>query len=425
MTISSETNRSGPYQGNGVTTIFDYDFKIDDRDHLRVIILENGVETDAIIDAVYTVTGVGEQAGGSSVFLVPPTADQSITLLRKVPFTQETDLENQGAYNAETVERALDLAAARDQQLQEQLDRSIKISASADPGDLDSLISDVLAIASIAAQVEIVANNIASVNAVATVDTEIVGVYAVRVEVVQLAAVSGQIATLAPLDDELIALAPVATQIGVLAGIDAELLALYAIRTDISAVAAIDEDVSTAAANITAIQDAPAAAALAAKWASEAEDVPVLTGPNRFSAFHWAQKALTAAASIFLPAVPVALNYLRRNATNTAYESRTPAQVIADLGLAWVSFNGVNGTIFGASGVSSVVRNSTGNYTVNFATAKANTNYAVQVTGQKQTASTTFDHLAASKTTSSCLVRCADTAGSVQDATEISVAIFS
>jgi hypothetical protein len=28
MTIPSETSRSGPYTGNGVTSVFDYDFKI-------------------------------------------------------------------------------------------------------------------------------------------------------------------------------------------------------------------------------------------------------------------------------------------------------------------------------------------------------------------------------------------------------------
>jgi hypothetical protein len=47
---------------------------------------------------------------------------------------------------------------------------------------------------------------------------------------------------------------------------------------------------------------------------------------------------------------------------------------------AWVKFNGSTATIGGSFNVSSVVRNSTGNYTVNFTTAMPNTNYAV-VTG--------------------------------------------
>jgi hypothetical protein len=64
--------------------------------------------------------------------------------LRKVPFTQETDLENQGAYYAETVEAAFDLAAMRDQQLSERVGRAVVIPPSADPSDLDDLVANVL-----------------------------------------------------------------------------------------------------------------------------------------------------------------------------------------------------------------------------------------------------------------------------------------
>jgi hypothetical protein len=44
---------------------------------------------------------------------------------------------------------------------------------------------------------------------------------------------------------------------------------------------------------------------------------------------------------------------------------------------AWANFTGSNGTINGYFNVSSVTRNSTGNYTVAFTTALANANYAV------------------------------------------------
>ena len=43
---------------------------------------------------------------------------------------------------------------------------------------------------------------------------------------------------------------------------------------------------------------------------------------------------------------------------------------------AWVNFAGASGTINGSFNVSSVTRNSTGYYSVNFTTAMANTNYA-------------------------------------------------
>lgn len=88
---------------------------------------------------------------------------------------------------------------------------------------------------------------------------------------------------------------------------------------------------SAASAGASAASAAAALASenLAEKWANEAEDVPVT--PGLFSAFHWAQKAFAALLAMTLPAVPVALNYIRRNAGNTAYENRTVAQVAADI----------------------------------------------------------------------------------------------
>jgi hypothetical protein len=43
---------------------------------------------------------------------------------------------------------------------------------------------------------------------------------------------------------------------------------------------------------------------------------------------------------------------------------------------AWVQYNGSTGAVNGAFNVSSVTRNGTGNYTVNFTTAMSNANYA-------------------------------------------------
>lgn len=131
MTVPSETNRSGPYNGNGSTTVFDYQFRIVDEDHLKVIKTSAlGVETILTIDTDYVVSDVGEAAGGQVACTVAPAVGETITILRNIPFVQETDLENQGAYYAETVEDALDLAAMRDQQLSEEVGRSLKIPGS-------------------------------------------------------------------------------------------------------------------------------------------------------------------------------------------------------------------------------------------------------------------------------------------------------
>lgn len=56
------------------------------------------------------------------------------------------------------------------------------------------------------------------------------------------------------------------------------------------------------------------------------------------------------------------------------------------LAQAWCNFNGTNGSIRASGNVSSVTRNATGTYTVNFTTAMTDANYCVQVsTGASNT----------------------------------------
>lgn len=147
MTVPSENYRSGPYTGNGVTTSFKYDFRIVDENHVRVVrALVDGTEADLIIGLDYTVTGVGDQEGGDIILTSPLPVDFKLTNLRNVPFVQETDLENQGAYYAETVEKSLDLSVMRDQQLAERLARVVSLPATSPDYDPDQLINDILAV---------------------------------------------------------------------------------------------------------------------------------------------------------------------------------------------------------------------------------------------------------------------------------------
>lgn len=148
MTVPSQTNRAGPYNGNDVTTAFDFDFRILDEDHIQVILANvNGDETVQTLTTDYTVTGVGAIGGGQVIMIVPPETGETLTIIRNVPFTQETDLENQGAYYAETIEAALDAAVMRDQQMQEVLSRTVKLNVSQDVSDLDTFTAAILSLA--------------------------------------------------------------------------------------------------------------------------------------------------------------------------------------------------------------------------------------------------------------------------------------
>lgn len=150
MTVPSEINKSGPYHGNGVTTVFAYGFKIVDAAHLRVVMTDpDGQSSDLVLNSDYTVTGIGNDSGGNVVKSTPLLAGYDLTIVRDVPFVQDTDLENQGAYYAETVEDALDLAAMRDQQLREAVDRAVKVPENVDPSNLDQLVADITYLADV------------------------------------------------------------------------------------------------------------------------------------------------------------------------------------------------------------------------------------------------------------------------------------
>lgn len=126
MTISTTSYRPGPYHGNGSAVAFVYEFRILDPSQIAVTLTTGGI--DAVVPlADYTVFGAGEAAGGYITFDTPPAAGQKVTITRNAALTQQADLENQGAYFAETIERALDLAAMRDQQLQEQISRAVSV----------------------------------------------------------------------------------------------------------------------------------------------------------------------------------------------------------------------------------------------------------------------------------------------------------
>lgn len=173
MTVASEINRNGPYNGNGVATVFAYDFRILSDAHIQVIKTDlDGVDTALTLTTDYTVSGVGDAGGGSVTVLPAPLTGEKITLLRKMPFTQETDLENQGAYYPETIEDALDAAAMRDQQLAEVLSRAIILPASADDpgGELsDQLSAGIIEVAQHTAAIDVVAGIADDVSEVANI----------------------------------------------------------------------------------------------------------------------------------------------------------------------------------------------------------------------------------------------------------------
>jgi hypothetical protein len=130
MTISSTTVKNS-YSGNGSNDTFVYGFKIFAASDLQVIIRSStGTETTKTLTTDYTITGVGSATGGNVVFESSdiPTATETVVLIRNVPQTQAIDYIANDPFPAETHEEGLDRATMTTQQMQEELDRSFKVS---------------------------------------------------------------------------------------------------------------------------------------------------------------------------------------------------------------------------------------------------------------------------------------------------------
>ena len=130
MTVSSTTVKNS-YSGNGSTTVFAYTFKIFANTDLQVIIRSStGTETTKTLTTHYTVSGAGDASGGNVTFTTgnTPASGETVVIRRAVPQTQAIDYIANDPFPAETHEEGLDRATMTTQQVQEELDRSIKLS---------------------------------------------------------------------------------------------------------------------------------------------------------------------------------------------------------------------------------------------------------------------------------------------------------
>ena len=130
MTISTTTIKNS-YSGNGSTSAFTYTFKITDQDDIEVLIRSsNGTETTKTITTHYTVSGVGNAGGGTVTFTSGniPTSTETVVLRRATPQTQGLDLIENDPLPANSLEDAFDKLTSISQELQEEVDRSIKFS---------------------------------------------------------------------------------------------------------------------------------------------------------------------------------------------------------------------------------------------------------------------------------------------------------
>jgi hypothetical protein len=130
------------YLGTGGTATYPFTFKIRDDDDLRVIRRDTtNLETILVRGVDYTVSA-GPWALGGSITLTAGnlTSGYRLSIRRFVPLLQSTDLRNQAAFFPEVHEDAFDDARMVDQQLDDEVDRSVRVPESLVPGSFNPLL---------------------------------------------------------------------------------------------------------------------------------------------------------------------------------------------------------------------------------------------------------------------------------------------
>lgn len=121
MTVSTTDSRR-KLLGNGVSTAFPFNLYFLEADDL-VVFVGGILQTSG-----YTVTGAGNEAGGTVTFTSPPANGVEIIIIRDPDLKQLTDYAANDAFPAESHERALDKLTMIAQRLAEKLVRSLVLS---------------------------------------------------------------------------------------------------------------------------------------------------------------------------------------------------------------------------------------------------------------------------------------------------------
>jgi len=114
MTVPAETPIS-THVANGSTAVFAYEFRIDDESEL-------GLYVDTVIQTSgFTVSGVGDNGGGSVTFSTNPVNGSVVLLLREMPTTRVIDYQNSGDFRALTVNEDIDRLWLKAQEIERNL----------------------------------------------------------------------------------------------------------------------------------------------------------------------------------------------------------------------------------------------------------------------------------------------------------------
>jgi len=128
MTVPTTVNKN-TYTGVGGFATYAYTFRIFQDADLQVDVIDtSGASTTLALGTDYTVTGALTYAGGTITLLAGNlAAGYVMTIWRNPAQVQDTELQNQGAYDASTVEDMGDLGTMTVQAVQDQVSRAFLV----------------------------------------------------------------------------------------------------------------------------------------------------------------------------------------------------------------------------------------------------------------------------------------------------------
>lgn len=112
--------------GDGANDTFAYTFKIFSEDDIQVYV-GGGIR---VLTTHYSVTGVGNDGGGTVVFtfaMIPPN-HYAVELVSNCPYTQPTDWVSSPVFDPQTFENSLDRMTIQAMQVRDRLDGRVTIS---------------------------------------------------------------------------------------------------------------------------------------------------------------------------------------------------------------------------------------------------------------------------------------------------------
>ena len=125
MAIQSVISTTQQYVGNGSQTVFPFPFEIFHKNDIQVFRdAGNGAVLDTV-DVDYTVSGVGNDAGGNITFSVAPINGTIITFNRKISSERTADYQPSGAFNVDVVNNDFDRLMGKIQELETQFGRTV------------------------------------------------------------------------------------------------------------------------------------------------------------------------------------------------------------------------------------------------------------------------------------------------------------